>query len=460
MTDRDRSSFSASEIDLLISVLNDRFGLAMGSDSERARSKTSLLLREMAKDMGEDQTTIFSSILEGRDRSFVDILTSHITVGETYFFRDREALASLRKTILPQLGSDTGRPAKIWSAGCSTGEEPYSLAMILDNSMLALSRGFRIYGTDLNENSLKKAREALYRRWSFRGMDEAEITRYFDPVDKDYHEVKARYRSTVSFDLLNLAAPWGLPWIDGKVDVILCRNVMMYFDDETRKRVLKAFHDALSPGGWLIVATCETSLVADSPFLPTQVDKQMFFRSQGGSSKISIAKLPETWDFYDALNPASWEGESPFLEKDTIEELQEEPVEPDESLFEDLSASIKDLADRGMFDQALALCTSQGNSTTPYVHYISSMIYQGKGDIIMARKSLRSALFLDPSFIMAHYGLLGLSLSEGDVAEATRHRRNLKELLSSMDHDDPIPHGDGATARDMMSFLSEGKEGG
>ncbi len=449
---------SDKHLDSLVSSIRDKFGIVMGSDPLKARERASVLVREMSQDLNEKQDRVFTWIMERSDQAFVEIISPYITVGETYFFRDRKILRSFREEILPSLASSAKRPVKIWSAGCSTGEEPYTLAMIMEDSTLGLGGGFRVYGTDLNENSLKKAQKGVYGRWSFRGMNDLEIAKYFDPFEDGFFQVKERYRSEVSFGSANLVAST-LPWRSGEIDVIFCRNVIMYFDDDGRRKVLEGFMDALSPDGWLVVAACETSLLDGSTFHPIHMEGQTFFRPTDVverfcpfPSKIWSPSEDPSWDD-DNYDYGVTEEEIPPSYSPLPEDPSDKELEPDTVPSVDIDV-IRSLADRGERKRALELCLSLGNSTDPYVHYLTSVIYQDIGNLADAKERLRKALFLDPSFVMAHYSLLGIAISEGSDRERARNLRNLRGILLKMAENDVIPHGDGATAKDLLSALT------
>nr|WP_321502386.1 CheR family methyltransferase [uncultured Dethiosulfovibrio sp.] len=443
------------DLDKMVSSIKNKFGIVIGSDIQKAREKAALLVRDLSQDLDERQDKIVTWVIERSDRAFVEVISPYITVGETYFFRDRKILRSFKEDILPSLVSNPKRPIKVWSAGCSTGEEPYTLAMIMEDSTLGLGGGFRVYGTDLNESSLKKAKRAIYGKWSFRGMNDMEIIRYFDPFEGGFFQVKGRYRSAVSFDSANLVAS-AAPWRSGEIDVIFCRNVMMYFDKDSRRKVLEGFLEALSPDGWLVVAACETSLMDDSHFYPVHLGGQTFFRPFESSppfcafpSEIGGESYESPWgnnddDDYDEYDTVRYE---PLPVEPPVESKEYEADIPDIGL-------INSLANRGETERALELCLSLGNSTDPYVHYLTSIIYQEMENLDGAKGALRKTLFLDPSFVMAHYSLLGIAISEGNQRERSRHVRNLRELLLGMSGEETVPYGDGATAKDLLSALN------
>jgi chemotaxis protein methyltransferase CheR len=192
---------------------------------------------------------------EGR-QAWLEALAEHLTVGETYFFRDPALVAALRTVVLPELIQRRApdRRLRIWSAGCSTGEEPYTLAILLQQQMVELDNwDVLLVGTDVNRASLRIAREAVYEPWSFRAVSDEFRARYFHPTGKsNAWQLTERVRRLVRFGWTNLAAdPLTPP--SAELDLILCRNVTIYFDAATTERLYNALIAALAPGGWLVL---------------------------------------------------------------------------------------------------------------------------------------------------------------------------------------------------------------
>jgi chemotaxis protein methyltransferase CheR len=196
--------------------------------------------------------------LLGRDAAERDALVAELTIGETYFQRDASQFELLRRRILPELLSVTGdaRPIRAWSAGCASGEEPYSIAMVLDE-LGALDRA-DIVGTDIARPRLADAQRAVYSRWSLRTVPDDLRDRYFRERGR-YYELAPRIREKVDFRYLNLAEDrfpslsagiWGM-------DLILCRNVLIYFDRETVRRVARRLIETLSEDGFLVMGASD-----------------------------------------------------------------------------------------------------------------------------------------------------------------------------------------------------------
>lgn len=185
----------------------------------------------------------------------------HLTIGETSFFRNRPQFEAMRKQIFPDLFERRAdlRTLRIWSAGCATGEEPYSIAMLLRDMKPDIDEwNISILGTDINPQFLMRAREGLYGNWSFRELSDDLKARFFQE-EKNRWRLSADVRKMVVFNRLNLAEPLFPSITNGTsaLDMILCRNVTIYFDETTTRQVVGRFFNALSPGGWLIVGHAE-----------------------------------------------------------------------------------------------------------------------------------------------------------------------------------------------------------
>lgn len=189
-----------------------------------------------------------------------------LVVGETNFFRQRPWFARLEEVVLAPLIADrmrTGcRRLRIWSAGCATGEEPYSLALVLRRLLQGLGEwDVRIVGTDVSSAFLAAARRAVYRPWALREVDPELRARAFHSVDRGCFELAPAMRANVSFAVHNLAADVPLPpaLALGDVDLAVCRNVLMYLEPEQQRAVARRLARTLAPGGWLAVAPIEAN---------------------------------------------------------------------------------------------------------------------------------------------------------------------------------------------------------
>ncbi len=201
-----------------------------------------------------------------------------LTTNETLFFRDFHPFEALRGTAIPNLieARKTQRELKIWSAACSSGQEAFSFAMMLRESFPTLrSWKISILGTDISGKILEDARKAEYRQIEVnRGLPATLLVKYFEASGGKW-KLREEIRSMVQFQHLNLASSW--PMLP-RFDLIMIRNVMIYFDAETKARILNnaAFH--LAPDGYLILGSAETPVTVTNRFVPVGVGKATFYQ--------------------------------------------------------------------------------------------------------------------------------------------------------------------------------------
>jgi chemotaxis protein methyltransferase CheR len=225
----------------------------------------------------------------------MEVLATRLTVGETYFFREKRSLEVFERDIVPELiqaRAGPGRPIRIWSAGCATGEEPYSLAIVLSRLMAALKNwNVEILATDLNSKSLQKASEGIYGEWSFRGTPPWVQRAYFEAVEKDRWAINPAIKKMVTFAQLNLIDDAYPPVsiCSSRLDVIFCRNVLMYFTPEGMRKVVRQLHRSLATDGWLIVSPTETSQELFSEFATIAFGDVTLYRKSATPSSTALA---------------------------------------------------------------------------------------------------------------------------------------------------------------------------
>lgn len=216
-------------------------------------------LKKRIAELGLSGEAAYYARLIGDEGEFQEFVTL-LTINETYFYREPEQLTLLVERLVPRLlGEEGGRlPLRILSAGCSTGEEPYSIAMaLLEKFGESAARMVRIMGGDIDHHALAKARAGRYTAFSFRGLPAALQDKYFRPFGRDGREIDERIRSMVEFHHLNLlVSPF--PSLLGELDVVFFRNVSIYFDEATRRQIQRGFLAAMSPRGRLVVGSAET----------------------------------------------------------------------------------------------------------------------------------------------------------------------------------------------------------
>lgn len=203
-----------------------------------------------------------------------DEIVERVTTNETYFFREAYQLRAFTDEVLPELTANVAPRDRIrvWSAGCSTGEEPYSIAMLLEEAAAAHGHQFDIFGNDISKKVLRSAREALYRPSAFRQTESYYIERYF-AKEGSHYRLNEEIRNKVTFGHMNLMDKKALSLV-GNVHALFCRNVMIYFAKESREELLETFYKKLRPGGYLFLGHSESLINLSTEFelVPLQND--------------------------------------------------------------------------------------------------------------------------------------------------------------------------------------------
>lgn len=254
-----------------------------------------MLERRLAPRLSANQLENFDEYLtflqdsESEQEAVYQILTTK----ETYFYRQEYQLRAFVDEIVPRLtssGSASNRRLTIWSAGCSSGEEAYTLAMLLSESPHLQGVRTNIIGTDLCRSNIETAELGVYRAGSFRAMSDELIAKHFIS-EKGKHRVNPALKRMVHFSVGNLMNPRDVRAV-GRVDVIFCRNVMIYFDEVARSAVTALFFERLLPGGYLLLGHSESLLNAGTNFEPVHLETDLVYRrpslEQGSTVRIKV----------------------------------------------------------------------------------------------------------------------------------------------------------------------------
>ncbi|GAB4455270.1 MAG: protein-glutamate O-methyltransferase CheR [Anaerolineae bacterium] len=398
-------------------------------------------------------------------------LIQHITVGETYFFRNAAHFNALRKHILPPLIAERRRNGlqmlRLWSAGCATGEEPYSLAILLRHMLPDISNWhIMILGTDINRESLMAAQRGVYRSWSFRSeTPESARSLYFRQYG-DRYELNPDIRNMVTFGYLNLVRAT-YPAVESHtvgLDLIVCRNVSIYFDHETTRAMIQRFYDALLDGGWLVLGHSETMPDGfEKQFQAVSFAGAVAYRKLGTSATQALARLtsgratatteepPSPPPDYYQLALALVDTGHPNRAREQLLRLLSENPRHTEACW--LMGKIH--ADQGQWGDAenwLKQATRIDPLMAP-AHYLLGLIYEQQGHAEPAITAYKRALYADRHFILGHFSLANLYADKGMVREARRHWLNAAELLYRHALDDIIPFSDGLSVRRLLPVV-------
>jgi chemotaxis protein methyltransferase CheR len=276
------SGVDPGDFKLLTDLIQERFGLTLqGVRQEIFASRLAPRLRELHLDSPRDYYE-YLRVHPERDAEFAR-LPAMVTNNETYFFREPHQFDLLIKHVLPERREALRtRPVRILSAGCSSGEEPYSLGMTLHDAGLPLTGiNWEIDACDLNPDRIARAREGIYEETSLRACDPEMRRRYFTEDGRRF-QVKSRYRGGLRFFQANLLAPNGqLGW--AVYDAILCRNLLIYFGEAAFDSVIRLFSRCLMPGGYLFLGHSESLIDRTTAFEPVVVGSVIYRKTAAGA---------------------------------------------------------------------------------------------------------------------------------------------------------------------------------
>lgn len=413
-------------------------------------------------------------------RALVEKMASYLTIGETYFLREKQGLEILEQVLIPEImrqRSAGEKRLRIWSVGCASGEEPYCLAILL-HRMGALRRDWdiSILATDINLNALNKARDGIYTEWSFRNTPAWFKKDFFTKLDGGRFELIPEIRRMVHFTYFNLTKDTHpLFMATNAVDVILCRNVLMYFPLELAKQAVERLRRCMVDGGWLLVSPCELSMIPFSGFAAVNYPNVTVYRKQENKrphhlstslcDRINDGKQQELDLFVPCCKTQLIDGNVPLsgsqstlpaeeqsAEKQVEAEADYDAVDPCE-----LEKKSRIYADKGKLDEALQLVDMaiKCDKLRAGLHYLRAMILQEQGTIDEAFCALRQAIYLDHDMVMAHFDMGNLALQQGRASEACKHYSHALKSLACYEPDDELPGSDGLPAGRLEEVIQK-----
>ncbi len=447
-------------------------------------------------------------------RREVDVLAGCLTVGETYFYREPQVLDALSRQILPDLiqtrTKSGSRRLRIWSAGCCTGEEPYTIAMILDR-LISDQRHWdiTILATDINPRFIEKARSGIYRRWSFRSCPSWITDTYCQPTRDGGLSIRRRIRDRVEFAYLNLVQdPYpSLSNNTNACDIILCRNVMMYFDADVTARVKRGFYRSLVEGGWFMPSVTEIPAQSAEPFVPQKMDGITFLRKNSDALRTLATKQAVSTTLYAfpprvaatrqrmlavrpvprKVSPARFAPTAlairpnPKARASALAEVYAaatalyddgrydavipvltplltgvgNPVSEDSCYAEAMAMLARAHANLGQLEEARewATCAVAERKTDASLRYLLAGVLLESGSMREAGNMLRGALFLDQEFVLAHFALGNLAQHQGHLRQRNKSYSTALDLLKQMDAVDEVPESDGLTAGRLREII-------
>jgi chemotaxis protein methyltransferase CheR len=436
----------------------------------------------------------------GSLREYYDMLVSDeaefkelmnlVTINETSFFRFPQQFEAMRNAVIPEIleGKDpSNRQFRVWSAGCSTGEEPYTVSMtLLDSGLEGMGYHIEVLGTDVSTNALMKAKQGVYPARGLHTIPQDVLRRFFEPTPHG-HRVVDRVRKPVSFQYHNLIKePYPLALM-GNWDIIFCRNVTIYFKLESTRRVVSNYYNSLNPGGYLFIGHSETLTSISDQFEPVEIDGVFLYRKSKPRKSFSVPDLsrpgsyarrtPERERLGRTASTARTErpARSVFAKllvqpepevvavQEPAEDIQELLGQARTASAEDRAADVRRIVDRvleldpnnaeahllnafihadsGNLDEAVAGC-NRALSVNPLLagaRYVLGIIYMRREDRMAAMSEFKRTIYIDPTFVLAHLNLANLYRQKGAVEDACREYDNT--LRAMYEH----PHGEWET---------------
>lgn len=375
-------------------------------------------------------------------------LVNRLTTGETYFFRDKGQFALLKNWILPELikNRKAERKLHIWSAGCSSGEEPYSLAILVDE-LVPDRRDWDIFiiGTDINREAIEKAERGIYSEWSFRGVNKEVWNRYFQQVKKEW-KIDEDIRRMVTFRTGNLIADaYPEPEIHD-IDLILCRNVFIYFNRDVVSAVVRKFVNTLREGGYLMTGHAETDISRNGGLKPKVFPESVIYQK---SSEVVRWAVPTETKTEPRIQKPEVRIEKPKFK--IPDSKKDSELRIPHSAFEEAKA----YADRGRYDEAIRYCKEviKGEPFNAAPYYLLAQIAHEKGDLDQEKEMLKKVIYLSPSNVAAYLELGVIYENEGDEDRALKMRTTALEILMAMPKDTRIEPYEEFTAGELVEHV-------
>lgn len=449
-------------------------GLAYYSDKDAAFAER--VARRLPRDEGL-ALDAYLARLEGEGTSGAEFqaLINELTVGETFFFRYLEQFEALCAVAIPEcLRRNQGsRLLRIWSAGCSIGAEAYTMEILLHRHFAEQLKGWQVHilGTDINRTFIEQARRATYGDWAVRGLSAETLETNFVRHGKQW-QVKPELRQWTSFTVFNLvdgpipSYPHGI----GLFDIVLCRNVMIYFDEATRSRLLGNLQASLAVGGWLVVGHAEAGPQMNELFTSVPVPGATLYRRHLPAAAPAAKPAASPTDRAASRPSATLRSDtSAPRRKATARKPADEDRKPQAPPAEVPPAEVPPAkgppakgppADERSSALESCLARVERNRMDPAAHYQLGLIEEelGVGDPVAAFKR---ALYLDPAFALADYQLALAYWRRGRLGPAQRHFRNARDAIAEQPEDEAVSEGGGLSVgelRGMVDLWLSGEE--
>jgi chemotaxis protein methyltransferase CheR len=473
--------------DTEFTILSDAVALHMGLDfPSQKRDILRHKILPVAKEFGFHTISGFIQWLSSTtlQKDQISILAEHLTVSESYFWREPNVFDAFIENIKKDFyyPGTKKKNINIWCAACSTGEEAYSIAIALHRTIPEIKNwNIKILATDLNKKVLSKAKAGIYTSYSLRNAPPWLKSTYFTKVNNKDYEIIPEIKEMVVFSDFNLTTNNFLSTIckNQKMDIIFCRNVLMYFTKDWADKVSQNIYNALADESWLVVSSCELSSELFNLFTPVNFPGAvLYYKGNEASSnnsifsEVSVTKPDENIGFIST--PARNQELLGFTEVFEIKAFPEQSQAKNEMLIrkneneESLQkirieilnknkTSIRILADKGHLNEALELCNTaiSDEKLAPGLYFLRASILQELDRTDEAIKSLKQAVYIDPDYIMGHFMLGNLFIRKGILKSAQQYFSNARQILNRTSTEDLPEESDGLSARYLLEIIQK-----
>ena len=491
-------------------LIHDRIGLHFSENKKRVMLQG---IARAGKALDYSSTDSFVDFLLKNEwnQEIIDSIVSELTIGETYFLRNRKMFDMIENCVIPEKSKD--KKLKFWSAACSTGEEPYSIAAVLDRRIPQISSwDIEILASDINRDALQKAEKGVYRPWSFRESQFPDKEYYFSELDSGSFKIHRKIKKMVKFFRLNLISK-EYPSVLNRTtdcDIIFCRNVLIYFSLGTAEKVIRRLYRCLKPGGFLILSATELALVPENlfelielcgnlvlrkPLNPRTASNLLTFNFKHRDNceirrKIKVDKNDSEYkelklsavDVKQEKKELNREVSTSNTEHRTSNEwkynkLLYSQVNDSVAGKQEKSDSLKKtrcvfssdekykeaelLADRGKYKEALRMC-QQAIDEEPLQarwNYLYSVVLFESDKVVDAAKAISKVLYLDADNIMGHIMSGHINNALGKEKMAKKSFDNAVMILKKLNRDDVV-HGSGGVSAERLQTTIEAVYGG
>jgi chemotaxis protein methyltransferase CheR len=448
-------SLTDAEYAALAGFLARQAGLVF--DQSRRSSLSTVVAERLAESGAADLGAYLGRISTPEGAEERQRLLDAVTVPETHFFRNPPQMDALRQRLLPELmrrAVARGRPLTIWSAGCSTGEEPYSLAIIAAEVAARLPEApqVRVVGTDISSRAVAASRRGRYQGRSLALVGEPRLSTYFERQADGGYVVTPEIRELVDVRLHNLVTD-DVPFGPGEVDLVVCRNVTIYFARETMRDLVGRFHTVLGAGGYLLVGHAETLWQVTDAFTLVTIGDAFAYRKD-----VPVVAEPEAVEEPEHAEPEQRTVRRPVVMRSDWPDRSRPARPADDVPDPDQATALLEQASRALgetrYAEAARLAAAAA-AASPFE--IDAYVVEGRaratvGDHEGALVALRKAVYLAPHAGHARFQLAAALARSGELTSAAREYRAAAEVLPATPESDLVDLLDGCDVTQLVAL--------